>query len=275
MTPAPTDRFIRYDELTALVHAWARERPDLVSVASIGRSHEGRELWLLSITNAKTGPADEKPADVQLHEQDERFNVGVGRTRDMQYLLVEIGSHTTNEYCFLRADNPTDQFQVIAPRVDEQEYYVDHRNGRFYIRTNDAGKNFRVVTAPVETPGREYWQELLPLDPAGPLEDFDLFAGFAVATRRKLGLPALEIYRFRDSGAATPALSDPVAITFPEPAYTAAQHVNRNFASQLYRYSYQSLVSPPSVYEYNVARQNDPGLPIGSSRLRAWPGMSA
>src|SRR6186713_955261 len=62
MTPAPTDRFIRYDELTALVHAWARERPDLVSVASIGRSHEGRELWLLSITNAKTGPADEKPA---------------------------------------------------------------------------------------------------------------------------------------------------------------------------------------------------------------------
>jgi len=204
---------------------------------------------------------------VVLHEQDERFNVGVGRTRDMQYLLVEIGSHTTNEYCFLRADNPTDQFQVIAPRVDEQEYYVDHRNGRFYIRTNDAGKNFRVVTAPVETPGREYWQELLPLDPAGPLEDFDLFAGFAVATRRKLGLPALEIYRFRDSGAATPALSDPVAITFPEPAYTAAQHVNRNFASQLYRYSYQSLVSPPSVYEYNVARQNDPGLPIGSSRL--------
>jgi len=62
MTPVPTDRFLRYDELTALVHAWASERPDLCSVASIGKSHEGRDLWVLSITHAKTGPADEKPA---------------------------------------------------------------------------------------------------------------------------------------------------------------------------------------------------------------------
>ena len=58
MTPVPTDRFLRYDELTALVHAWASERPDLCSVASIGKSHEGRDLWVLSITHAKTGPAD-------------------------------------------------------------------------------------------------------------------------------------------------------------------------------------------------------------------------
>ena len=204
---------------------------------------------------------------VVLHEPDERFNVGVGRTRDMSYLLIEIGSHTTNEYRFLPADNPTGDFQVLAPRVDEQEYYVDHRRGLFYIRTNDAGKNFRVVVAPVSNPGREQWTELVPLDPIGPLEDFDLFETFAVATRRKLGLPALEIHRFTDVTDEMPLVSGPVAISFPEPAYTAAQHINRNFAAKLYRYSYQSLVSPPSVYEYNVGRTDEPALPIGASRL--------
>ncbi|HEX3569220.1 MAG TPA: S9 family peptidase [Acidobacteriaceae bacterium] len=205
---------------------------------------------------------------VVLHEKDERFNVGIGRTRDMQYLLVEIGSHTTNEYRFLRTDNPIGEFQMLAPRVDEQEYYLDHRHGLFYIRTNDAGKNFRLVTAPVSSPGREHWTELLPLDPANPLEDFDLYETFAVATRRKLGLPALEIHSFSEpEAAAAPVVSKPVAIGFPEPAYTAAQHVNRNFAARLYRYSYQSLVSPPSVYEYNVGRTNDATLPIGGSRL--------
>ena len=85
---------------------------------------------------------------------------------------------------------------IIAPRIDDQEYYPDHRDGLFYIRTNDAGKNFRVVTAPVATPGREHWTELIPLDPDHPLEDFDLFQSFAVATRRKQGLPTLEVLRF-------------------------------------------------------------------------------
>jgi oligopeptidase B len=204
---------------------------------------------------------------VVLHEEDERFNVGVGRTRDMQYLMIEIGSHTTNEYRFLRADQPAGEFEVIAPRVDEQEYYVDHRRGMFYIRTNDAGKNFRMVVTPVSSPRREHWTELVPLDLASPLEDFDLFETFAVATRRKLGLPSLEISRFGADGGAIPSLHAPVAITFPEPAYTAAQHVNRNFTARLYRYSYTSLVSPPSVYEYNVGREGDPALPIGKSRL--------
>ena len=206
--------------------------------------------------------------EVILHEQDERFNVGIGRTRDSRFLLIEIGSHTTNEYRFLRADDPAGEFQTLAERKDEQEYYVDHRHGRFYIRTNDAGKNFRVVVVPVSNPGRQHWTELLPLDAENPLEDFDLFETFAVATRRKLGLPALEIHRFIEpADSATPAVSAPVPITFPEPAYTAAQHVNRNFSTKLYRYSYQSLVSPASVYEYNVGRKDEPALPIGSSRL--------
>lgn len=108
-------------------------------------------------------------------EKDERFNLGVGKTRDGKYLLMEAGSHTTTECSYLAADTPGGVFLVIAPRVDEQEYYVDHRHGLFYIRTNDAGKNFRVVTAPVDDSGRERWTELIPQDEKAPLEDFDVF----------------------------------------------------------------------------------------------------
>jgi oligopeptidase B len=211
---------------------------------------------------------------VVLHEPDERFNLGIGKTRDGRYLMIEAGSHTTNEYRFLSSAEPTGEFRVIAPRLDEQEYYPDHRDGLFFIRTNDTGKNFRVVTAPVASPGREHWAELIPLDPEHPLEDFDLFRSFAVATRRKLGLPTLDILRFTEEAGAphldsemrVPSLESPVAITFPEPTYSAGSHINRIADTALFRYSYQSLVSPPSVYEYNVASA-DYAVPVGESKL--------
>ena len=199
-----------------------------------------------------------------LHEEDERFNVGIGRTRDGLYLMIEAGSHTANEYRILSAADPAGEFRLIAPRIDDQEYYPAHRNGLFYIRTNDTGKNFRVVTAPVVSPGREHWTELIPLDPEHPLEDLDLFQTFAVAARRKLGLPTLEVLRFSDSQ--TPAFAPPIEIAFPEPAYSAAPHVNRIFTADTFRYSYQSLVSPPSVYAYNIARA-DFDVPVGQSKL--------
>jgi oligopeptidase B len=216
---------------------------------------------------------------IVLHEEDERFNLGIGRTRDGRYLLIEAGSHTTNEYRFLSTANPAGDFQIIAPRLDEQEYYPDHRwseetDGLFYIRVNDTGKNFRVVTAPTSSPSRESWTELIPLDPDHPLEEFDLFQSFAVVIRRKQGLPTLEVLRFApksgaphlDSEMWVPTLEPPVAIAFPEPTYTASPHINRIFTTDVYRYSYQSLVSPPSVYEYNVARA-DATNPIGESKL--------
>ena len=183
------------------------------------------------------------------NEPDERFNLGVSKTRDGEFLLLECGSHTTNECRFLNAGAPAAEFQLIAPRVEEQEYYPDHRGGLFYIRTNDRAKNFRVVTAAVESPGRELWKELLAEDPEAPLEDFDVFDTFCVCSRRKLGLTALRVIAFGQGGELAPARE----IEFPEPVYTAAMHVNREFETRTFRYSYQSLVSPGSVYEYDLA----------------------
>jgi oligopeptidase B len=183
-------------------------------------------------------------------DDDERFNVGVGRTRDGKYLILESGSHTTSECWALAADHPEDRFALIAAREDEHEYSIDHRNGLWFIRTNDKGRNFRLVTAPVETPSREYWTERIPHRADVMLEDVDLFAGFFVACEREDGLPRLRLWSFADQGPEAKQVSE---IAFPEPAYSAHPYINRIFDTTTYRYGYQSLVTPSSVYEYDVA----------------------
>ncbi len=211
----------------------------------------------------------QEPAVLLHHEPDERFNLGVGRTRDRQYLLVETGSHTTTECRFLPANQPDAPLQLIAPRIDDQQYYPDHRDGLLYLRVNDTSRNFRLVIAPVGTPGREHWQEAYVGAPDVPLEDFDLFQNFCVLSERRAGLPTLSVYPLGDaphpagapsqtapsSEVGSPQLafrSTPHLIEFPEPTYTAAAHSNREFASRLFRYSYTSLVSPPSVYDFDT-----------------------
>ena len=192
---------------------------------------------------------DAEAQDVLVYEEkDERFNVAVDKTRDCKYLLIESGSHTTNEWRFLYAYTPEGEFKVIAPRVEEQEYVIDHRHGLFYIRTNDVGKNFRVVTSPVEKPGREFWTELIAMDKDAPLEDFELFESFCFTSRRKLGLPTLSVI----SVAADGKLGQSREIEFPEPVYSAGAYANPEFGTGLFLYSYQSLVSPASVYAYDI-----------------------
>ncbi len=188
--------------------------------------------------------------DVLVYEEsDERFNIGAGKTRDGKYLLLESASHTTAEQRFLSADDPAGIWTLIAERQDEHEYYADHRHGLFYIRTNDRGRNFRLVTAPVASPSPDHWTEMIAHRSEVMLEDVDLFASFYVACERVDGLPALRVARFAGDGVeAGPA----VGIGFPEPVYSAHPHTNREFVTTKFRYSYQSLVTPGSVYEYDV-----------------------
>ncbi|MGB7547254.1 MAG: S9 family peptidase [Terracidiphilus sp.] len=189
--------------------------------------------------------------DVQVYQDDdERFNLGAGRTRDGKFVLLESASHTTSECWALPADEPLGAFTLISPRQDEHEYAIDHRNGLWFIRTNDKGRNFRLVTAPVATPDRAHWTERIPHRDGVMLEDVDLFAGFLVACEREDGLPRLRLWRFQAEG---PEAAQTAEISFPEPAYSAHPHINRIFQTTTFRYAYQSLVTPSSVFEYDVA----------------------
>jgi len=183
-------------------------------------------------------------------DDDERFNIGAGRTRDGRYIVMESGSHTTSESRFVPADQPEAAFTIIAPRQDEHEYSIDHRNGLWFIRTNDQGRNFRLVTSPTSTPGREFWTELIAHRPEIMLEEVDLFASFFVACDREDGLPRMRIWKFANEGAQATLAGE---IAFPEPTYSAHPGANFIFDATSFRYSYQSLVSPSSVYEYEVS----------------------
>jgi oligopeptidase B len=183
-------------------------------------------------------------------DDDERFNLGAGRTRDGKYLVMESASHIASESWFLPASKPEDAFTLICAREDDREYSIDHRNGLWFIRTNDRGRNFRLVAAPVETPGCEHWTELIAHREGVMLEEIDLFNGFFVACEREDGLPRLRLWSFAGDGAAAEKTGE---IAFPEPAYDAHPHINRMFETDVFRYGYQSLVTPNSVYEYDLA----------------------
>jgi oligopeptidase B len=182
-------------------------------------------------------------------EKDERFNIGVGRTRDDLYLILESASHTATEERLLPANDPMGAWRLIEPRRDEIEYYADHRNGQLYLRVNDAGRNFRLVTAPLETPGRDHWTELIPHRPEAMLEEVDLFAHHAVVWERREGLQHVRIRPFTSAG---PEMAEGREIAFPEPVYSTHPHANRVYDTAKYRYAYQSLVTPASVFEYDV-----------------------
>ena len=223
---------------------WAADNRTLFYTVEDEQQKRQFQLWRHALS--------EKFADDVLvyQEDDERFNIAAGRTRDGKFIVIESASHTTSEARVLKADDPTSAFRIIALREDEHEYSLDHRNGLWFIRTNDRGRNFRLVTAPVESPGREHWTELIAHRDAIMLEDVDLFAGFFIACEREDGLSRLRLWKFSGAGREAGLAGE---IAFPEPAYSAHPHVNHIFETTTFRYGYQSLVTPSSVYEYDTA----------------------
>jgi len=225
---------------------WAADNLALFYTIEDEEQKRQYQLWRHTLGSAHA-------ADVLVFEEpDERFNLGAGRTRDGKFLIMEASSHTTSESRFLAANDPAGAWTLVAEREDEHEYAIDHRNGLWFIRTNDQGRNFRLVTAPVATPGREHWTALLDHRTDIMLEEVDLFERFFVSCEREDGLPRLRLWSFTQNDRAIQSNE----IRFPEPVYSAFPHINREFGATAYRYAYQSLVTPSSVYEYDLATGN-------------------
>jgi oligopeptidase B len=183
-------------------------------------------------------------------EKDERFRIGVARTRSGAFLLLTSASHTASEVRYLAADQPGASFRLIAPREDEHEYYAEHRGELFYIRTNSGGRNFRLVTTPVADPRRENWRECLPHRSEVMLAGIDAFATHLLLFEREGGLPYL---RLVDLSNGTPDLLQASRrITFEEPAYNAWPGANPEFEVGFVRFNYESFVTPRSVFDYIV-----------------------
>jgi oligopeptidase B len=199
-----------------------------------------------------------EPDPLLYEETDERFRIEVERTRSGAFLLLNIASHTASEVHYLRADQPTGEFRLIAPREDNHEYYADHHTGSatnetggvFYIRTNSGGRTFRLVTAPVTDPRRESWREIIPNRPDVMLAAAEAFRTHMVLFEREGGLPYLRIVDL--TAKAPDALAASHRIEFAEPAYNASIGENPEFGASHVRFQYESFVTPRSIFDYDV-----------------------
>jgi oligopeptidase B len=183
-------------------------------------------------------------SDLIYEEKDELFDIGVGRSRDNEIIFLEAASKTSTEVRYLRAGDPNGTLKVILPRQPEHEYDVNHRNNTFYIRTNKGAKNFRIVTAPINDPSEKNWKEFVAHRPAVKIDGISLFADHAVLSEWENGLQELEVIDFKTDKRHR--------IEFPEPVYANGLSNNREFNTSVVRYSYNSMVTPSSVFDYDM-----------------------
>ncbi|MBN2621464.1 S9 family peptidase [candidate division WOR-3 bacterium] len=181
-------------------------------------------------------------------EDDDRFWLYISRTKSGTYLVIDIGSHTTTETHILAADTPMDPFQLFAPRRDQVEYYVEHNNGYFYILTNDDAPNFKIMQTSTETFQTEPWETYIPHNDSVKIESFDMFRDYLVTYER---IDGLEHIKISDLLTRTSHYID-----FPEPVYTYWRHPNREFDAEHVRYTYSSLITPRTVYDYNMTTRH-------------------
>jgi len=182
--------------------------------------------------------------DLLFEEKDELYNTGVGKTRSKGYVVVSSTSSTTSEMRYLPADKPDGELKLLLPRKENHEYYIDHLGDNFYIRTNDQGKNFRLVTAPVGDPSPKNWKEIIPHRKDVMLEDVDCYAGHYIAVERENGLPKFHVTDLKSGKSHE--------IEFQDPVYVAYPGANAEFNTTLFRYNYESFITPGSVYDYDV-----------------------
>ena len=180
-------------------------------------------------------------------EDDEAMNTAVHRSRSREWLMITSSSHTTSE-TQVRRTGSSDPWRVLLPRVPEREYDVAHHGNDFYVRINDTGRNFRLVKLPTEGGTLGAAEEVLPHREGVMLEGHECFASFLMLHEREGGVPHMRVRNLADG-------SDH-RIAFPEPAYECYGHANPEFAATSYRLGYQSMVTPASVFQYNVVTRD-------------------
>jgi oligopeptidase B len=187
-----------------------------------------------------------KEKDVQLYEEkDELFWMELSRSRDDKFVFHKSTSFTSGEQRYLPADKPEGEWKTLIRREEGHEYDADHRDGRFYIRTNKEALNFRIVTCPADKTDPANWRDLVAHDPAVLIEGFTLFKDYAVVSERQNASPHLRAIDLRTGL--------PHRLEFPETVYDASLAANPDYGSASFRFNYTSPLTPPTMYEYDPA----------------------
>ena len=218
--------------------AWANDNKTLFYVTEDASTKRSDRLFRL-----KHGGSSEE----LFNEKDELYSIGVDATRSQGYIVLTSESAETNEQYLLDADKPAGRFTSYLRRQENIKYFVDHAGKEFFVVTNDKGRNFRLVVAPAGKADPEQWKEIIAHRNDVKLDAVDVFRTFFVAIEKSGGLPQLRVFDIKTR--------KPHMISFPEPAFDASAGQNAEFTTSQYRFNYSSLVTPSSVFDYDIAKR--------------------
>ncbi|NNC63453.1 MAG: S9 family peptidase, partial [Gammaproteobacteria bacterium] len=190
-----------------------------------------------------TDPAE----DILVYEEpDDSFFLSVEKSQSNAYIFIVSGKSTSSEARFLPADSPVDaEPVVIAPREDDELYYPEHHGDHFYIRTNAGGAvDFKLVRTPVESPGREHWEDWLEHRPGTYLLSFVPFADRMARLERENALPRLVVSDYDDT--------ESFEIEFDEQAYALGLDTGYEFDTDTLRFTYESPSTPEQTYDFDM-----------------------
>jgi oligopeptidase B len=166
-------------------------------------------------------------------------------TQDRRFLLLSVHDHETAEISLIDATDPSAPPRLIAPREPEHDYSVDHHEGKLIILTNsDGAQDFRIVEAPVASPGRENWREIEPHRPGRLILDIVAYKDFLVRLEREDGLPRIVVRRFADG--------EEHEIAFDEEAYALSLSPGYEYDTATLRFTYSSMTTPAQVFDYDM-----------------------
>ncbi|UCC43969.1 MAG: S9 family peptidase, partial [Candidatus Zixiibacteriota bacterium] len=184
------------------------------------------------------------------HEPDEKFEISIFRTRSDKYLMLDIGSATTDEVRYLDADSPAGGFRMIKEREEGVEYSVSHQGDRFLIVTNKGAINFKLMETSTSRPTERYWRELIPHREETKIDRVSAFRDFIVIFKRENGLRAITVWDLK--------ADEKHDVSFPEPVYSVYSGENPEYDQTKLRFTYTSLATPNSVYDYDMtARERE------------------
>jgi oligopeptidase B len=216
--------------------AWAADNRTLFLTTEDVVTKRANQAWRHTLGQNEFEPLYE--------DKDETFHVEIDKTRDKKYLLLSSVSTDTSEVRFLKADQPGSDFTVFLPRENQHRYFLEHRENLFYIRSDKGAKNFQIWTAPDNDPDPKNWKVFVPHNKDVLVEDMGMFRDFAVEVGKSEALERIRIFDFK-SGTWS-------SIPFPEPVYSVSWGDTADYASTTYRYSYESMVTPRSVFDYET-----------------------
>lgn len=217
---------------------WAEDGKTILYTMQQQQSKRAYQVWRHTLG---TTSADDK---LVYEEKDELFSVGVGKTLSKKFLIVNVSSGRTSEFRYVDAKTPEAPLRTLIPRREGITYGVAHHSDKFYIRINDTGRDFRVVTAPIADPAEKSWKEAIPAQKGIYVEAMILFERNAAYLLRVNGLHTLRIVDLEKNTSHD--------IKFDEQAYALSFGANAEFESKLLRFGYSSMVTPQSTFDYDM-----------------------